>query len=565
VGRFTLRLTAYAGTRSVRASFRVIDDVKPSPFVGSEKDAPLEIKDLTLVADAPAGAHPHAGRDGGIVSSRRALELAQEAALGTSVSTHEGRTEQKGRIDGWIATDTVEIAGWRFAEQFPKALRADGKTIEIGLFRSTKDVPLYRPRFSEAKRHELWLLLSPPPASDAAFGALANEPPRLFDAGWFATSGAVAVYDPAWFEHQPEIARWAARVYGTVQPASFPGHFGIRDFGDAPHANPGQWLNGYWSMIEGPLVWGFAGANPRWLQRSHEVARHVADVDTVHLRRDDPDFTNIDGMTCAIGRDHSVHGSAEAWAAFQAGDQLLLDGWVTGDRDSLADGLANAELLVRTGIGVGSTSVREQTRPIGVLLRAWQTTRDERYLAAARRYIDLDGDRSKLVDFRRGAYLTPVYKNWWVVSAGLDSMYALAVDQYYRSTGDERAAQLEVAIADSVYAEAMLPQEEALGSFIFYPRYSRSAYYYAQIALLFHVAYDLTLDARFLRAGRAAFARYSLPSTSDGYQPVSNFGALDPELGAWMLEHRDVKTDPFTIHGEIPDPDPAQFAPPDQR
>ena len=53
----------------------------------------------------------------------------------------------------------------------------------------------------------------------------------------------------------------------------------------------------------------------------------------------------------------------------------------------------------------------------------------------------------------------------------------------------------------------MLPQEEGLGSFIYYVRYSRGSWYYTQMAILFHMAYDLTGDIHFLRAGRAAFAR----------------------------------------------------------
>ena len=435
----------------------------------------------------------------------------------------------------------------------------------LAYFEAASGFPLYRPRFGEAKRHDVWLRFSPDHTDDAAFAGFANEPPRLFDPQWFATSGAAGVYDPDWFVHQPSIARWADQLYGNVQPSDWPGHFGIRDFGDAPFRPP-QWLNGYWAMIQGGVAWGFAGANPRWLERAHEVARHVADVDSVHLRADDPDFGRYGGITCSLCSDHSTHGGPALWSAFEAGDQLLLDAWITGDRDSLADGLANADYLVRSGNGIGSNGVRDQTRPLLVLLRAWETTREPRYLDAARRYVDLDAMRAMRLDFRRGGYVQETYKNWWVVTGGLDAMYASAVDEYYRSTGDERAAQLEVAIADSVYAEEMLPQEEALGSFVFYPRYDRGPRYFPQIALLFHIAFDLTLDPRFLRAARAGFARYLLakgPDGTPGYQPVGNFGWLDPELGAWMIELRDVPTEPFTVLGQTPEPDPAAFEPHD--
>jgi hypothetical protein len=141
-------------------------------------------------------------------------------------------------------------------------------------------------------------------------------------------------------------------------------------------------------------------------------------------------------------------------------------------------------------------------------------------------------------------------------------MYAHDIYEYYRLTGDLQAAQLVVAIADSVYAESMLPQEEGLGSFIFYVHYSRNSWYYTQMALLFHMAYDLTGDLRFLRAGRAAFARYLLCVDGAGnpmYQPYMNFGWLDPEFGGWERRFEDVTTEPFAITSQTPVPDPSAY------
>ena len=143
-------------------------------------------------------------------------------------------------------------------------------------------------------------------------------------------------------------------------------------------------------------------------------------------------------------------------------------------------------------------------------------------------------------------------------------MYGHDVYQYYRLTGDVDAAQMVVALADSVYAESMLPQEEGIGSFLFYVRYSRNSWYYTQMALLFHMAYDLTDDIRFPRAGRAAFARYLLCVSDAGqpmYQPFHNFGWLDPEYGGWVRAFSDVITEPINITSQTPDPDPANFRP----
>ena len=80
------------------------------------------------------------------------------------------------------------------------------------------------------------------------------------------------------------------------------------------------------------------------------------------------------------------------------------------------------------------------------------------------------------------------------------------------------------------------------------------------MAMLFYMAYDLTEGLRFLRAGRAAFARYLLcGGEKPMYQPVHNFGWIDPEFGGWLLEFEHVPTEPFDITTETPTPDPANY------
>jgi hypothetical protein len=315
-------------------------------------------------------------------------------------------------------------------------------------------------------------------------------------------------------------------------------------------------------MVQGTLNWGLASGRQAWIERSFEIARHIADVDTVHLPQGHPDWQQWDGMTCALGTDHSVHDGLSRWAAFQIGESLMLHHWMTGDPDSREAALANAEWIIRNTAGLGSSEARSQARPMLTLLRAWEATGDTRYRDAARRYLDLRYQIEKVIDWRRGAYIQPTYENWRCVSAGLDSMYAMNIYEYYRLTGDLDAAQLVVAVADSVYAESMLPQEEGLGSFLFYVRYSRGSWYYTQMAILFHMAYDLTGNMRFLRAGRAAFARYLLSQNPDGspmYQPVHNFGWLDPDYAGWARHLRDVETEPFDITTQTPVPDPANY------
>lgn len=565
IGRFIFRLYAYAGLPTVQTHFRVFIDV------GVEE--PLEVTDLALVATLPGGVR---GRtDVGVVDgdplqlNAGSVSLRQEMHKRFTWCAGDALPGEGEKAQGWIAASgangRVQASMWRFWQQYPKSLAAHGDTLEMGLFTPTGTEPSYRPRFGEARRHDVWFTFSEEAVesgTEKALGLLSDEPPRLFDREWFCLSGAIGVLDPNWFENQPRIARWVADTYGDISTGRVTGRFGVRHFGDMPYRDEGQWMNGYWATVQGALNWGLASGDPHWLQRSFEIARHIADVDCVHIPPSHPDWDLWDGVTCALGKDHSTHSGNVRWPAFQIGESLVLHYWMTGDPDSLDAAVANAEYLIRSRAGLGSSEARSQARPLLTLLRVWQATDDRKYRDAATRYLDLKFQTEHVLDWRRGAYLQPTYQNWRCASAGLDSMYAHNIYEYYRLTGDLDAARLVVAVADSVYAESMLPQEEAIGSFVFYVRYSRNSWYYTQMAMLFFMAYDLTEDIRFLRAGRAAFERYLLCKHPEGdtyYQPFNNFGWIDPEFGGWVWEFRDVPTKPFQIMNQTPDPDPANY------
>jgi len=582
VGRFLFRLYAYARTKwrgfirglpTIQTHFRIFNDVKPETYKGNMDDQPLDVTELALIASIPGEVceKTTAGvvGDNPIASDSGVLSILQEDAEHFAAFCGDGTRFDGERAQGWISisgtSGCLQASVWRFWQQYPKSLKVDGNTLQIGLFTASKELPVYKPRFGEAKRHDVWFTFTDEPVdaeTNIALGLMADQPPRLFDGKWFCLSGGINLLDPDFYQNEPELRKYVTDNYGDVSSERITGHFGIRNFGDMPYGSEGQWRNGYWAMIQGALNWGLASGDRRWLERGFEIARHIADVDTVHLSPEHPDWNQWHGVICALGFDHSVHGGHAKWPAFQIGESLILHYWVTGDPDSLDAAVSNADYLIRSQSGLGSTEARSQARPMLTLLRVWQTTGNQKYRQAANRYIDLKFQTENVIDWRRGAYIQPTYNNWRCISAGLDSMYGINVYEYYRLTGNLNAAQLVVAIADSVYAESMLPQEEGIGSFLFYVRYSRNSWYYTQMALLFHIAYDLTDDIRFLRAGRAAFERYRLCQYENGnpmYQPYDNFGWLDPEFGGWKLEFSDITTESFHITGQTPIPDPAAY------
>lgn len=569
IGRFLFRLYSYAGLPTIQTHFRIFNDVKPEIYRGKKDDLPLDVTELALIATIPGKSNKVTlgVADGEpIISESGVLSAIQGDTEHFIALTDESTKIEGRRAQGWIAASgengSVQASIWRFWQQYPKSLKVDKDSLQIGLFAPGEETPTYKPRFGESKRHDIWLTFTEKSIDSEALGLLADEPPRLFSREWFCLSGGISLMDPGFYDNHPELKEYTDK-YGDVSSKEVTrGYFGIRNFGDMKYGSSGQWRNGYWAMIQGALNWGLALGDQRWLERSFDISRHIADLDTVHIPPEHPDWNEWNGLICAIGTDHSVHDDQARWPAFQVGESLVLHYWMTGDPDSLGAAVSNADNIIRNNAGIGSTSARNQARPMLTLLRVWQATGEEKYSLAANRYMDLEFQTKNVINWRRGAYIQPTYNNWRCISAGLNSMYGINVYEYYRLTGDLDAAQLVVAIADSVYSESMLPQEEGLGSFLFYVRYSRNSWYYTQMALLFHVAYDLTEDIRFLRAGRAAFARYRLCRNTDGtplYQPYDNFGWLDPEFGGWQMKLRDIVTEPFHITEQTPVPDPAAY------
>jgi hypothetical protein len=160
LGRFLCRVYAYVGLPTLQVQFRVFDGVKPEPYQGTKEDPPLEVCDLALVADLHLpGGKTAVGLVGKppLTAERGTLTLTQDTAEHCVATLDGAPLGDDRRAQGWIAVEGLQASLWRFWQQCPKSLAADERRLVIGLFAPTAQAPAYRPRFGEAKRHDLWL------------------------------------------------------------------------------------------------------------------------------------------------------------------------------------------------------------------------------------------------------------------------------------------------------------------------------------------------------------------------------------------------------------------------
>ncbi len=172
VGRFMFRLYAYAGLPTIQTHFRIFNDVKPENYNGNIADAPLDVTELALIASVPEGILGKATAgvigDNPITSDSGVLSILQEDAEHFTAFADDSTQFDGRRVQGWVAISgdngCIQTSVWRFWQQYPKSLKVDGKVLQIGLFTPSKEMPVYKPRFGEAKRHDLWFTFTNEPA-----------------------------------------------------------------------------------------------------------------------------------------------------------------------------------------------------------------------------------------------------------------------------------------------------------------------------------------------------------------------------------------------------------------
>ncbi|HAK95486.1 MAG TPA: hypothetical protein DCM87_10885, partial [Planctomycetes bacterium] len=303
-----------------------------------------------------------------------AAALTQLDDLGYRVAGPGGVAASGTRAPGWIAARTAR--GWtalgvrHFWQNHPKALFLEPRALGVRLW--TGDAPLTW-EGGLAKTHEIVLDFGAKKPDRMRLDPLRAAAPPAWVCGTQALGGPLLPRCREAIERFPyyEALREAGmRRWVRAMP------FGFRHFGDAYLGGPWKGKNAY-ANLEYDVHFNFLlehlrTGDPWYLSCAEAMARHQADIDTDH----------VTGQPWKHGPDHTTT-EAELGHVFVRG--LLLHYALTGETRSV-------ETACRIGDWIASKMPRaddfNNERWVGWSLHAlaglFETTRDERYLAAAR-------------------------------------------------------------------------------------------------------------------------------------------------------------------------------------
>ncbi|NKB66360.1 MAG: hypothetical protein GKR89_04820 [Candidatus Latescibacteria bacterium] len=498
LGRFVARLAVFAGQPYARLTWRIFND----------RPQTLEIERFELVGQSPLGetAQTHWGGDrvGGGTVRLHQIEAERYVVRGPG----EQMVQEGTALPGWLAASdsqqTAMVLVRHFRPQFPKALELDRGRWRIALFAGTDGQPQYRPSEGEAKRHEIWLGLWPQQLEPDRLQQVAlawDRPGRLFDAAYFSASGGLG---PAAFhsaDQFPQYHRLVQTQYGELEDSRFHA-YGLRHWGDLPY-NRGlqQWRNGYYDVQQGLASAYLMSGESRWFDHLEAAVRHIIDIDICHASQAHPEWVgSIHGYD---GADHTGNGP---WPPTQRNRGTLAYWRLTGDIDARDAALAVAESALRTGRGLGATSVRNHAGMLYCLTAAYDETGEARFLQGAQRLVE---DALGRIDRRRGCY-AEVHGNLsyrgnvpWMVAQLAEPLY-----YYCRESGSQEGARALVGLVESILTENTtrgVPGD--VHGYSHNPHYAKNGGYHALIAPAVFYAYELTGDAFYLQHGRAMFAQ----------------------------------------------------------
>jgi len=256
--------------------------------------------DLVIYQDSSGGENwdssNHIDASGRLTVSRRGYRVTAAGVQGSKILGEGERATafvQAITDAGWVA---VAVEGfWR---NFPKALRAGGKSISVGLFPRESEAG-FELQGGEQKRHVVWLELGLP-GQEPAVSALQYPLEVSVDPDWVERCQAVPWFAAA---HQDEDGRCTGYVTSIVEgPDSFfhkrerVDEYGWRNFGDlyadheaVHHRGPKPMVSHYnnqYDFVFGALAQFLRTGDGRWRALMEDAARHMIDIDIYHTGED---------------------------------------------------------------------------------------------------------------------------------------------------------------------------------------------------------------------------------------------------------------------------------------
>ncbi len=199
--------------------------------------------------------------------------------------------------NGWISATIKD-----FWQNFPKALRVENGTINLGIFpRESKK--FFEIQGGEQKRHVLFLELGLP--GQASSISMFQHPPHVWiHPEWVEKTKAVFCFTSQQNDPNDTYLNYIKNI--IEGPNSFFSkreiidEYGWRNFGDlyadheaVNHSSPNALISHYnnqYDFIYGAFVHFLRSGDRRWQQLMDEAARHMIDIDIYHTDQDKPTY-----------------------------------------------------------------------------------------------------------------------------------------------------------------------------------------------------------------------------------------------------------------------------------
>lgn len=415
----------------------------------------------------------------------------------------------------FVTWGNLTVVPHHFELRHPSALTARPGELSVDFLSGGNTPVVLTP--GEASSHTVWLALNQ--ESPELLARHVAQSPVLSAPDYYCATGVLGPAAPWPFPNAPadENTLWGDSPVAT----------GARDYPDVPYLNrPDEWCNNYYARDLGFWSAFVVTGNAEWYWRAMDTGNHLLDVAVIH--------SDVPGQAWRGG----LHGPgknhvAGPWPPTFRLAGLELQQKFTGEPDALESVLAAADFVARTTPGLdytGPGSIRHLAGPLDSLCTGYWETGEVGFLDAGTKYVSEARSR---MDMRRGVWNDT---HGDVINRGnipwMAGQMGRALYWWYRLTGDVEAAQILVALADSVLAEnANWDAPGKISAFSYHPKYANAAAYYPIVLPLLFAAHELSGEERFKDAGIAA---WKIWATSDAY-PKDNLSIDQAANTLWML------------------------------